>query len=158
MKLKVVKSAIVFGLILVVLGCVIQYEPIETTEVINIPDQSKESIYNKTRQWFSEVFVSGESVIDYENPEIGTIIGNGRGTIGSVFLITHEIEYKIRIDIKDGKLRVSAKILRHINHTEDSTYTVTYKITKNRDQKAINYIKKTVENMELYITKQRQDW
>lgn len=78
MKKSILKTALFVGVLSVVAGCqTTQYKPVEVTDVVNIPNQSQEEIYNKTRQWFSQYFVSGESVVDYEDPKTGTIIGNG---------------------------------------------------------------------------------
>ncbi|MDZ4288983.1 MAG: DUF4468 domain-containing protein, partial [Prosthecobacter sp.] len=89
--------------------------PVETTEVVEVSGQGQRAIYDKSRQWFSEYFVSGESVVDYEDPQAGTIIGKGVGKIGTypLGIIEYNIKYTLRIDTKDGRFKVSAKVLQH---------------------------------------------
>lgn len=45
--------------------------------VIEVPGYSKEMIYYSSRMWLAEIFMSEQTVIEYENIESGTIIGNG---------------------------------------------------------------------------------
>ena len=101
------RRSFLFGVLLVsgLSGCVTTqpYVPQEIVEVVEIPGKSKDEIFTKSRQWFSQYFVSGESVVDYEDQAAGTIIGNGIAGLGyDPFGIVHyDIHYNIRIDIKD---------------------------------------------------------
>ena len=62
-------TVIVLATFAFVVGCAMQpFVPTEATEVVDFPGQKQRDIYNKTRQWFSQYFVSGKSVVDYENP------------------------------------------------------------------------------------------
>lgn len=140
-------------------GCAMQpYVPIETSEVVDLPGQKQRDIYNKTRQWFSQYFVSGESVVDYESPETGTIIGNGVATIGTdpLGLITHRIHYNIRIDTKDDKLRAVTKIIKHTNTDSTSTYDVGY-LSEERNAKARAHVSTIVADIKKYVAERKDD-
>ena len=103
-------------------GCnTVQYAPSDITSIVKISGKTKTEIYSKARQWFSQTFVSGKSVVDYEDKEAGTIIGNSVADIGQGDLgfSNYAIDYNIRIDAKDGRMRVITKI---ISFTRTSVY------------------------------------
>ena len=159
MKKSILKTALFVGVLSVVAGCqTTQYKPVEVTDVVNIPNQSQEEIYNKTRQWFSQYFVSGESVVDYEDPKTGTIIGNGIAENGTDFMgvIRYSFKYNIRIDTKDGKFRAITKIVEHTNTDHKSSYTASY-VTDERRGTAEIKVREIVSNIESYVTSERHD-
>lgn len=159
MKSQTLNKVLMLSMVILVAGCVPQqYKPIETTEVVNVPSQDQKNIYNKTRQWFSQYFVSGKSVVDYENPETGTIIGNGVAQIGSdpFGIIQYKIEYNIRIDTKDGRFRALTNIVKHTNTDSKGTYTVN-NVSKNRETDAVNHVSKIVNDIKNYVTDKKHD-
>jgi hypothetical protein len=159
MKLNVINTVVVLMGMLFVSGCAMkQYKPVEVESVVNIPSLDQKVIYNKARQWFSQYFVSGKSVVDYENPEEGTIIGNGVANIGSdpFGMIQYNIKYNVRIDTKDGKFRALTKINEHTNTDSSSTYTVSY-IGNERSNDAINHVAKIVSDIESYVNNKKLD-
>lgn len=149
-------GALVFVVIFAVTGCgmsTTRYVPVEVAKVINAPDKSQKEIYDKARQWFSHYFVSGKSVIDYEDPTTGVIIGNGKADIGSDFMgvIAYGIDYTIRVETKDGRFRVLTNIIKHTN--TDSTYG-TYDVatpSSDRKTKAKQHVDKIAANIESYV-------
>ncbi|MCP4700485.1 MAG: DUF4468 domain-containing protein [Gammaproteobacteria bacterium] len=144
-------------------GCVSMktFQPTEITEVVDLPGKSKTEIFRSARQWFSQYFVSGESVVDYENEETGTIIGNGIADAGNdaFGIISYEIHYNIRIDVKDGKLRAATKVIKHTNTDTEKTYVVHY-LSAEREQAAEQQVKRIVSEMKAYIlsSKTESDW
>lgn len=146
-------------------GCVTTapYQPTEVKSVVDVPGQSQKEIYDKTRQWFSQYFVSGESVVDYEDPETGTIIGNGIAGIGSdVFgIIQQKIKFNIRIDTRDGQFRALTNIHEHTNSDTSQTYRVNV-VPQSRAEKAENHVNQIVEDIKAYVLDSRHatdaDW
>jgi len=154
MKYQIIIKIIILPLFIFAMGCVPQqYRPIEITKVVKVPNQNQKALYKKTRQWFSQYFVSGKSVVDYENPKAGTIIGNGIARIGSdpFGLIKYDIEYNIRIDTKNGRFRAITKINKHTNTDRSSTYTVN-SVSKKREDNAANHVNEIVNKIKLYVT------
>ena len=140
-------------------GCTVtEYKPVEVTTVVDVPNQNQKILYRKTRQWFSQYFVSGESVIDYEDPEAGTIIGNGITNIGSdpFGLIQYDIEYNVRIDTKDNKFRALTKIIKHTNNDGKSTYTVR-NVSSGRLADAETKVIEIVSEIEEYVNNKKLD-
>lgn len=131
------------------------YQPIELTEVVDIPNQSQEEIYNKARQWFSQYFVSGKSVVDYEDKKEGVIIGNGIANNGSMMgLIKYEFYYNIRIDTKDGKFRALTTITKHTNTDSNSTYDAVA-VDQERINASKQKINELITQLKDYILKEK---
>lgn len=131
--------------------------------VIRVEGKSSEEIYTILRQWFSQSFVSGEAVIDYEDKEEGTIIGNAYGTYGSDFtgMIEYHMKYQIRVDVKDDRFRVETKVLSHRNQDTSSSYDVV-SVSPKRHEQAQAYLKGIALEMKSFIddrySKDNLDW
>jgi len=153
MENRVIRNIIFTSIVLFLFGCATQqFKPVELTEVVEVGNKDQETIYNRTRQWFSQYFVSGKSVIDYEDKKEGTIIGNGIASIGSdpFGLIQYKIEYNVRIDTKDGKFRALTKIIKHTNTDSKSTYAV-YAVSEERAADASKHVSKIVADIKAYV-------
>jgi len=154
MKNKAIQKIILTSIILFLFGCVAkQFKPVELTQVVEVGNKDQETIYNRTRQWFSQYFVSGKSVIDYEDKKEGTIIGNGVAEIGTgpFGLIKYKIEYNVRIDTKNGKFRALTKIIKHTNTDTKSTYTVA-NVSEDRAADAAKHVSKIIADIKAYVT------
>lgn len=153
---KVINAKLILSLIVILFldSCVTnQYIPVEKVEIIDAAGLGQKIIYNKSRQWFSEHYVSGESVVDYEDAAAGTVIGKGYSSIGSDFLgvIGYKIRYSIRVDTKDGKLRVTTKVLQHLNSDNSSIYDISF-VTKSREDLAQKHLSEIVSSLKQYVT------
>lgn len=81
-------------------------------QVIECGEQTKEQLYVALNYWFTATFNDGESVIQLNDKETGTIIGKGFvGNIayheGGANIYSVHISPIIRVDIKDYKIRVT---------------------------------------------------
>jgi len=156
---KYTLTTIMITLLLSLTGCVTtKYKQVEVTSVVNVPNQNQAALFQKTRQWFSHYFVSGESVVDYEDAESGVIIGNGIADIGSdpFGIISYSIKYNIRIDTKDNKFRAITKIIEHRNTDSDRTYTMSH-VSEGRITDAESKVNEIVNNIEAYVTDKKLD-
>lgn len=165
MNISVKKTIGCIAVITMLSGCqtVSVYEPVEVTKIVNIPNHTQSNIYNKTRQWFSQYFVSGKSVVDYEDKETGTIIGNAIASNGTdpLGLIKYDFEYNIRIDTKDNKFRAMTTIVKHTNTDSTRTYDAVA-ITKERQADAEKKVSDIVNKIKSYVidneTNANTDW
>lgn len=156
---KTIRYALLCLAALLFAGCAGHpYKPSELSNVIEIPGKDQKALYHKTRQWFSQYFVSGKSVVDYENPETGTIIANGTSRVGSdpFGIIKYNIKFNIRIDTKDGKLRALTTILEHTNTDSEKTYTVGY-VSQDREGEAIKHVGTIIADLETYLNAKNID-
>ena len=93
------------------------YEEGTIKKIFDAPSYSKEQIFNGAKIWISENFRSAKAVLEYENKETGTIIGNGITSYpcqGWSCLGTSDwkVSFTMRVDIKDQKFRLTFTNLR----------------------------------------------
>ena len=72
---------------------------------------SKESLYQRSRQWFSENFKDSKSVIDNSDKEDGIIFGKGSISMGRSE--DGFVNFKIEIRCKQGRIRYVIKDFYH---------------------------------------------
>ena len=103
----------IFVMFFAILGCAgMQARPSENLEkIVEIPGFTKNQIFDQTKIYIAENFKSAKAVLEYENKETGTIIGNGRipfptgGGIEAVALKEWTAPFTLRIDIKEERFR-----------------------------------------------------
>ncbi|MBK6565088.1 MAG: DUF4468 domain-containing protein [Saprospiraceae bacterium] len=68
-------------------------------------------IYSLSKKWFSDMFISGKAVIDYDDKNSGEIIGKGNSTYAvynkKKFVCDIDLHFTISIETKKGKSRVT---------------------------------------------------
>lgn len=80
--------------------------------VVEAPGCSKEQIFNGTKIWIAENFKSAKAVLEYENKDMGTIIGNGIipypcSGLDCIAKADWMVHFTMRVDIKDQKFRLT---------------------------------------------------
>lgn len=135
------------------------YVPTIVTNVVEV-EKNQTEIYNRTRQWFSEYFVSGESVIDYEDPSSGTIIGKGIANIGTgpFGLVDERINFTLRVDTKDNKFKTEYKINKHTNYDSTNGVYDVFNVTEERNQSAKKKVESITSDLKNYVAGGGVDW
>lgn len=87
------------------------------TVIDSIP-KSKEQIYVAVNDWFARSFNDGKSVIQLNDKDAGCIIGKGYiSNMGSTLSFASNADISayviIRVDMKDGKMRVTTSIQKY---------------------------------------------
>ena len=75
----------------------------------------KDALFSQAILWVAETFISQRAVLDVKDKDLGTIIGNGVTSVnvGAAFLpVSQPLSFKIRIDVKDGRYRMSFSDVR----------------------------------------------
>jgi hypothetical protein len=84
-------------------------KPIEL--IFDAPGKTKDQLFSATKSWIAETFVSAKAVIDDADKDAGRIIAKGRVVSpckqGMGCLLTKYIAFTLRIDMKDGKARMT---------------------------------------------------
>ena len=79
-------------------------------KVIEVPELSKDEIFNRALNYFTYNYVSGKSVIQTQDKENGLIVGKGiyDNIHVGISLITTYVDawHILRVDVQDGRLRV----------------------------------------------------
>lgn len=113
MKRKIIY---LFAAIILIIGCASAPRPITYTppEIISkIPGLKKDQIYDQSKVFIAENFRRSRAVIDLDNKEQGTLIGNGNINYpcGNAFTCgafkDWRVHFQMRIDVKDEKIRIS---------------------------------------------------
>lgn len=78
---------------------------IEYQAVIEAEGKSQGQLFDLANEWFSYSFKSGKSVIDYSNKEAHKVIGKGYLPFKFFNRGDQSIEFLIKLETKDGKLR-----------------------------------------------------
>lgn len=104
MKRVILIMVSVFALIS---GCA-STKPMSTSEtqiqkIVDVKGASKNQLFDKSRMWYASTFKSANAVIQYENKENGTIMGNGNITANGVW----RLMISITTEVKDEKARIT---------------------------------------------------
>jgi hypothetical protein len=84
------------------------------TGVINVDSTiSKDVLYQKSRQWFSESFVSANAVIDNADKDAGIIYGKGNIPLSKD--VDGRVVFIIEIRCKNGKVKYTISNFKHEN-------------------------------------------
>ncbi len=130
----------------------------EESEIFDV-DGSKEFVYEKSRQWFSEAFISGESVVDYESKSTGTIIAKFTMNLGQdlVWGGTQYARAQMKVETKEDRIRVSTIILEHSLVREGRTIVAT-NISQTRADLADQQLKDIKGQLIEYISSPIENW
>jgi hypothetical protein len=81
-------------------------------QVYEVPGHTRDQIYSAARMWIAENFKSAKAVIEYENKEEGTLIGNGIiqypcSGFSCVLKEDWTVPFTMRVETKEGRFRVT---------------------------------------------------
>jgi hypothetical protein len=79
----------------------------EKSNIIDLPGQSKQQIYQKSIQWITYKFVSGKAVIDYKDASTGRIIAKGSVYLATDMGILESVYVVGTIDCVSGKSKIT---------------------------------------------------
>ena len=127
-------------------------------EVVREVDMPKDAIYQGANQWIAEKFVSAKRVIELQDQETGTIIGNGISQIpGPLPFTTMPLRFKLRIDMKDGKLRMT---FTNFELVEAGNKPIEYANRQFLEPKAGDMANSLADNLATYLRQRtvESDW
>jgi len=95
------------------------------TDVIKIDSTiSKDQIYQKAKQWFSEAFVSSKNVIDNADKDDGVIFGHV--TVSFENSMYGYVNFNIEVRCKQGKVKYLLKDFMHKDAYQVNAYGENY--------------------------------
>lgn len=95
----------------------------EVSEVIEIPNKTKDQIFESSKIWLAQSFKSANNVIQYADKETGSIVGKGNiqypcdGFLDCSAFGNDKINFTLKIDTKDNKARVTLSDITRTNLT-----------------------------------------
>ena len=75
-------------------------------QVIEVPGTSKEDLYSKSNAWFVETFNSAESVIEFQDKEIGKIMGKHVWGYYDSFGNGFFYRFVVSVEVKENRYRL----------------------------------------------------
>ena len=108
--------------------------------IVETPGYSKEQIFNVTKIWIAENFRSAKAVLEYENKDAGTLIGNGIisypcSGLECIAKADWKVPFTMRVDIKDQKFRLT---FSNLNLSWPPSYNRTYGAQPGHDAPIVN--------------------
>jgi hypothetical protein len=87
-------------------------------EVMNVPNKTKQQIFDKGHEWLVRTFDSSKSVIQYSDASAGKMVGHG--VVESRYTLlqtqkTDHVGFTIIIECRDGKIRCTVNQLGYID-------------------------------------------
>ena len=87
------------------------------SQVFEAPGLTKQVLYEKVKIWLAQNFKSAKAVIEYDNKDEGTIIGNGSikypcSGMDCIAKADWTVPFTMRVDTKDYKYRLTFSNLR----------------------------------------------
>lgn len=124
MKKIIVATVISLGLV----GCMTPMTPTqqampEISQVIEVPNKTKDQIFEDSKIWIAQSFKSANNVIQYSDKSTGSIIGKGNipypcdGFIDCGAFGNDKVNFTIKIDTKENKARVTINDVTRTNLT-----------------------------------------
>lgn len=95
----------------------------DVSRIIDIPNKTKDQIFEDSRMWIAQSFKSANNVIQYADKGTGSIIGKGNiqypcdGAIDCSAFGNDRINFTMKIDTKDNKARVIISDITRTNLT-----------------------------------------
>lgn len=107
---------------------------VTVVRIIEVPNMSKDEIFQRALNYFTYNYVSGKSVIQTQDKEAGVIVGKGlydnvhRGI--NVFTMNVSAWHILRIDVKEGKARAIVTLLQYekkiVSRNSAPSYSTSY--------------------------------
>jgi hypothetical protein len=129
--------------------------------VIELPDMDKVTVYNRALNYFTYNYVSGKAVIQTQDIDNGFIVGKGiydNVHIGySIITTIVDAWHILRVDIKEGKLRVLVTLTQYEKKMVGGSTPPTYSTSNISNEYPINLKgwQKTVMSKAFYKTYQK---
>jgi len=148
---------------IVMAGCVtsdFEYVNGPYEKIITI-SKTKDEAYSLTMQWIAQAFKSAKAVIQYADKDSGIIVGNGNGTADFGGLVPGTVSFKITIDIKDYKERVTFSEVRPVFDNSSSgqlAASITPGLTGHAWPKFETWADDTIESLQQFVATKSSDW
>ncbi len=142
-------------------GCVTLPETASSSEragfdyVTNIDGIGAAAIYDGVKLWIAENFRSAKQVIDLDDREQRIIVGNGvlsniiyEGGMG--VRLAQQAEFKMKVEVKEGKIRLSFSQYRIVGRMDDS-------ITKSETMQIHSELARFGDQIAQFLKKKKED-
>lgn len=101
---------------------------------VDVPNSSKDEIYLSVRKWIAQTFRSAKAVIELDDPDSGTLIGNGtvQEPCDACLYSVADVLFTMQIDVKDNKFRISFSNLQRRSSEGSKQIITQYSLEKTK--------------------------
>lgn len=88
-------------------GTLATEEEMRVEQVYDVPNLKKDAVHNQIKIWIAENFKSAKQVIEHDDKESGTLIGNGTLPYPEGGSNAKKLNFTMRADAKDNKFKLN---------------------------------------------------
>jgi hypothetical protein len=127
-------------------------------ELISDIQMGKGEIFDNSLLWLAENFRSSKDVVDLKDKDSGIIIGNGAVDIKVGWGVYVPARFKLKIEVKDNKYRLSFKDVILVFDGEDKPIESANR--RSMEPKVIEKFNEMAISLQMYLidTSHNQDW
>lgn len=100
------------------------------SKVLEVPNVTRDEMYNRAQNYFVYRYGSGKAVIQSQDKEKGTIVGHGifpKVFMASSLIVTQfDVWHILRVDVKEGRVRVVISLTEYETYTFNTNGTTNY--------------------------------
>jgi hypothetical protein len=134
-----------------------------SVEIVRGAPLPKDALFSQTVLWIAENFRSARSVIQFQDRELGTIIGNGTydmsidgGFLPFLSPVNVPVSYRVRIDVRDNKYRMTFSDVRL--YLDGTPRALDYTDRDSTERRAREHFEQLANSLDQYLTKPTDDF
>jgi len=134
-----------------------------TVEIIRGASLPKDALFTQTVLWIAENFRSTRSAIQFQDRDLGTIVGNGSYdmSIDTGFLpffspVNVPVTYRVRIDVRDNRYRMTFADVRL--YLDGAPRALDYTDRDSNERRVREHFEQLANSLDQYLTKPKDDF
>ena len=134
-----------------------------TVEIIRAASLPKDALFTQAVLWIAENIRSARSVIQFQDRDLGTIVGNGSYdmSIESGFLpffspLNVPVSYRVRIDVRDYRYRMTFSEVRL--YLDGTPRALDYTDRDSTERRAREHFEQLANSLDQYLARPRDDF
>jgi hypothetical protein len=134
-----------------------------TVEIIRAAPLPKDALFTQTVLWIAETIRSPRSVIQFQDRDLGTIVGNGSydmsidgGFLPFLSPVNVPVSYKVRIDVRDNRYRMTFSDVRL--YLDAAPRALDYTDRDSTERRAREHFEQLANSLDQYLARPRDDF
>jgi len=157
--------AIPLAVLAVVIGSVIGHAQAQgmTVEIIRGAPLPKDALFTQTVLWIAENFRAPRSVLQFQDRDLGTIVGNGSYdmSVDGSFLpflspLSVPVTYRVRIDVRDNRYRMTFSDVRF--YVDGAPRALDYTDRDSNERRAREHFEQLANSLDDHLARPRDDF
>jgi len=134
-----------------------------TVEIIREAPLPKDALFTQTVLWIAENFRSSRSVIQFQDRDLGTIVGNSSYdmSVDGSFLpffspAAVPVTYRVRIDVRDNRYRMTFSDVRV--YLDGAPRALDYTDRDSNERRVREHFEQLANSLDHYLTRPKDDF